>query len=113
MSGYETAEVCPVQPELLSPGTAQMTRLYVATNTPKSLVIDVHQSDGTYIPNAAVRLYASSTDKTILTSLCGQVYFPGLTGGTYSVYITKTGFQNKSASTTITTDTRTSYVLTP
>ncbi len=113
VSGYETAEVCAPQPELLSPGGAQFTRLYVATNTPKSLIIDVRQSDGTYIPNASVQLLSSTTNKTILTSLCGQVYFPGLTGGSYSINVSKAGFQNKSASSTFSTDTRTSIVLVP
>ncbi len=112
-TGYETAEVCAVQAELLSPGTSQLTRLYVATNTPKSLVVDVREGDGTYIPDASVQLLSSTTNKTILTSSCGQVYFGGLNGGTYSLNISKAGFQNQNASTTISSDVRTSVVLVP
>ena len=114
MSGYETAEVCAPQPELLSPGASQTTQLYVATNTPRALIVDVRQGDGTYIPNASVQLLSSTTNKTLLTSPCGQVYFPSLSSGGYTLNVSKSGFQNKSASTTIsTTDVRTSIVLTP
>lgn len=114
MSGYETAEVCAPQPELLAPGASQTTQLYVATNTPRALIVDVRQGDGTYIPNASVQLLSSTTNRTLLTSLCGQVYFPTLSSGGYTLNVSKSGFQNKSASTTITTvDARTSIVLTP
>lgn len=113
MSGYETAEVCAPQPELLAPGTGQLTRLYVATNTAKSLVVDVRQSDGSYIKNASVQLLSSTTNKTILTSLCGQVYFGGLNGGTYSLTISKPGYQSQNASTTLSKDVRASIVLEP
>ncbi len=113
VSGYETAEVCAPQPELLSPGADQLTRLFVATNTPRSLIVDVRDSNGSYIANAAVQLFSTSTNKTLQTSLCGQVYFPALNSGTYSLNVSKTGFQNKTATTTISSDTRTSIVLVP
>ena len=114
MSGYETAEVCAPQPELLSPGASQTTQLYVATNTPRALVVDVRQGDGTYIPKASVQLLSSTTNITLITSTCGQVYFPGLSSGTYSLNVSKSGFQPKAASTTITTvDARSSVTLVP
>lgn len=113
MSGFETAEVCATQPDLLSPGTTQLTRIYVATNTPRSLIVDVRQSDGTYIPGASVQLFSTTTNKTLTTSACGQVYFPSVGSGTYSVNVSKTGFQNKTATTTISADVRTSVVLVP
>ncbi|MBP9757035.1 MAG: hypothetical protein KBD06_00385 [Candidatus Pacebacteria bacterium] len=114
MSGFETAEVCAPQPELLSPGASQITRLYVATNTPRSLVVDVRQGDDSYIQNASVQLFSTTTDTTLNTSACGQVYFPSLSSGTYTLNVSKTGFQPQSSNVVIsTTDARASVVLTP
>ncbi len=113
MSGYETAEVCAPQPELLSPGSTQLTQIYAATNTPKSLVVDVREGNGNFIPYASVQMVSSTTNKTLTTSSCGQVYFGGLNGGSYTLNISKTGFQNKTATTTVSSDVRTSIVLVP
>jgi hypothetical protein len=112
-TGYEVAEVCATQPELLSPGATQLTRIYVATNTPKSLIVDVRETNGTYIPKASVQLVSSTTNATLSTSACGQVYFPSLNGGTYTINVSKTGFQNRTATTTLSTDSQTSIVLNP
>ncbi len=114
MSGFETAEVCAPQPELLSPGGSQFTRLYVATNTPRALIVDVREGSGTYIQNASVQLFSTTTNKTLKTSACGQVYFPGLGSGSYTLNVSKAGFQPKSSNIIISTvDSRQSVVLVP
>ncbi len=111
-SGYETAEVCGVQPELLAPATSQLTRLYVATNTPRSLIVDVRDAGGAYISDATV-VVSTSTSQTQNTSSCGQAYFPGLASGTYTLNVTKAGFQMSSSSVTVTADVRQAITLTP
>ncbi len=114
MSGYETAEVCAVQPELLSPGSSQITRLYVATSTPKSLLIDVRRPDGSYIADATITLTASSTNQTSLSSACGQSFFRSLAGGSgYTLVVSKSGFQTSTSSQTVIGDTRSSITLEP
>jgi hypothetical protein len=114
MSGFETAEVCAPQPEFLSPGGSQFTRLYVATNTPRALVVDVRESGGAYIQNASVQLFSTTTNKTLKTSSCGQVYFPSLGSGSYTLNVSKAGYQPKSSNIIISTiDSRQSVVLVP
>lgn len=114
MSGYETAEVCGVQSEYLAPGASQFTRLYVATNTPRALIVDVRQGDGTYIQNASVQLFSTTTDKTIKSSDCGQAYFAGLGSGTYTLNVSKAGYQPETSNIVISTiDSRVSVVLAP
>ncbi len=112
-TGYETAEVCAVQPELLNPATTQLTRLYVATNTPRSVIVDVRDGGGAYIADATVLIMSSSTNRTVLTSSCGQAYFPSLPGGTHTLNVSKSGFQLSSSSITVTADVRQSVTLTP
>lgn len=114
MSGYETAEVCAVQPELLSPGESQLTRIYVATNTPKTLLVDVRRGDGTYIEDATIALSASSTNQILLSSACGQSFFRSLNGGVgYTLVVSKVGFQTSTTTETILGDTRRSITLEP
>ncbi len=114
VSGYETAEVCNVQPELLAPGTSQLTRIYVATNTPKTLLVDVRRADGTYIEDATITLTASSTNQTSLSSACGQSFFRSLNGGSgYTLVVSKTGLETSTTSETVIGDTRRSITLEP
>lgn len=113
-SGFETAEVCAPQPESLAPNSTQYTRLYVATSTPKSLLVDVRLADGSYVENATIRLTASTTNLTYSSSACGQAFYRALNGGTgYTLNVSKAGYQTSSTSVTVIGDTRRSITLQP
>ncbi len=114
VSGFETAEACPLQPEFLAPNTAQVTRLYVSTSSARSLMVDVRRSDGTYIENASIGLTSSTTNLVYSSSPCGQAFFRALNGGSgYTMVVSKSGFQTSTTSVTVIGDTRRSIILQP
>jgi len=98
-TGYNLAESCDTQPEVLAPGTTQTTKLYVLPYTPNTLLVDVRGDDGALITDASVRVYDANYDETFTTSSCGQIFFDNLTAGTYSIIVSKSGYQSYSNST--------------
>ena len=114
MSGFEATEVCVVQPELIPPGASQLTRIYVGTSSPKSLMVDVRLLDGMYIEDASISLTASTTNQTFLSSSCGHAFFRALNGGSgYTLVVSKAGLQTSTTSVTVIGDTRQSITLQP
>ncbi|RJR12784.1 carboxypeptidase regulatory-like domain-containing protein [Candidatus Parcubacteria bacterium] len=98
-TGYNLAESCNPQPEALSPGSSQTSRLYVLPYTPHTLLVDVRSGGGQLIAGASVRLSdGAGYDETFPTSACGQVFFPDLTAGVYSMTVTADGYQSYSNS---------------
>ena len=92
-TGYNLAERCSPQPEVLAPGTVQTTRLYVLPFTVNTLLVDVRSSSGVLLSGVSARLYKTGYDETLSTSLCGQTFFEDLTSGIYSITVSKTGYQ--------------------
>ena len=92
-TGYDLAESCAAQPEVLAPGTVQTTRLYVLPHTTHTLLVDVRSNSGTPLSDATIQLTGVSYDTTLSTSSCGQTFFEDLTQGTYSISISKSGYQ--------------------
>jgi len=97
-SGYSLAESCSSQPEVLAPGTSQTTRLYVLPYTASTLLVDVRSSTETSLSGAAVQLYKTGYDTTITSSACGQAFFENLTAGTYSISVSRAGYQTFTSS---------------
>ena len=97
-SGYSLAEGCDPQPEILSPGNSQTTRLYVLPYSTNTLLVDVRSNSGALLPGSVVRLYKTGYDETLATSLCGQSFFGDLEPGTYSIEVSKVGYQTYSNS---------------
>jgi len=93
-SGYYIAEACNPQPEVLAPNSEQSTRIYMLPQTTHALLVDVKSNTGTLLPGASVRVNRTGYDTTILTSLCGQSFFEGLSSATYSMTVSKTGYQS-------------------
>ncbi|MEK7530533.1 MAG: carboxypeptidase regulatory-like domain-containing protein [Patescibacteria group bacterium] len=89
-SGYDLAGVCPTAPSV-SPGALTSITLTLLENTTNTLRVIVTASS-TELDGASVRIEGVSTDETKTTS-CGQVFFSGLTSGTYTVTVSKTGYQ--------------------
>lgn len=92
-SGYQIAESCNPQPEILAPDTTQTTRIYVLASTTNALLVDVHSSAGALIDGASVQLTRTGYNTTLATKTCGQAFFQGLSAATYSITVSKTGFQ--------------------
>ena len=104
-TNYNLAESCNPQPEVLSPGSSQTTRLYVLPYAPSSLLIDVRSSsDGALVLGASVRLYKTGYDETLSTSSCGQTFFEELEDGTYSIEVSRSGYQTYSSAEVIVLD---------
>lgn len=104
-TNYDIASSCGPQPQWLSPGASLTTRLYMATHTSNSLLIDVRNAAGDLLQNASARLQKNSSgyDQTKTTDGCGQAFFGGLTAGgqgqgnSYSITVTAVGYQPYSA----------------
>lgn len=111
-STYEIAETCGIQPETLSPGASQTTYVYLTPATTHSLVVDVTNSVGAPIPGVSVQVTRTGYNVTKQTSDCGQAYFGTLVNNTYSIAVTKSGYQSQNISNvTVSGDTTRSVVL--
>src|SRR3989344_1742360 len=103
-STYAISSACSSQPETLSPGSSQTTRLFLSPFTTNTLLVDVRDGTGAAIPNASVRLYRGAYDTTKQGDGCGNAFFSGLSAGTvgsadaYSLDVSATGFQSYTSS---------------
>ena len=112
-TGYNLAESCNPQPEVLAPGTSQMTQLYVLPYTTHTLLVDVRSNAGALLSGASVRLYKTGYDETLPTSSCGQVFFEDLATGSYTVEVSKAGYETGSSPVNVLDVTTMSIVLNP
>lgn len=113
-STYEIAETCGIQPESLSPGTAQVTSVFLTPATAHSLLVDVTDTSGAPLPGASVRVTRSGYDVTNQSSDCGQAYFGGLVNNTYTINVSMSGYQTQNITNfTVSGDSRRSVVLQP
>jgi hypothetical protein len=115
---YAISSACNPQPETLSPGSTQTTRLYLSPFTANSLLVDVKNASGATVPNASVRLYRTSPayNTTIVSDGCGQSFFSGIAEGTgtsrYSLDVSASGYQTyTSTSVTVSGTSRFSVIL--
>jgi len=88
---YDVVERCPnvVAP---NPGETLDVSVTVDTDTSNSLRVSVTDEVGDVVNGATITL-AGPTSVGGLTEGCGQEYFGGITQGTYSITISKSGFQ--------------------
>ena len=93
-TGYDIASSCPSQPLVLAPNSALSPKLFLATHTANSLLIDVKNTAGGIISGAEVRLTkGGSYDETVTADACGQAFFSSLTNGNYAITASSTGYQ--------------------
>ncbi len=111
-STYEIAEACAPQPESLEPGASQTTSIFLLPATAHSLLVDVRDSNGALVQGASVNVMRTGYNETEQSSACGQAFFSGLSETTYTILVTKSGYQdNTTASFNVSGDTRLSVVL--
>ncbi len=93
--GFDISESCDPQPRSLSPGGSIDTDLFLLPHTTNSLLVVVLDGMGAIIPGASVNPVLGLFNQTKSTSLCGQVFFPSLSNGTYNVTISASGYQTE------------------
>lgn len=97
-TSYDIAQSCNPQPESLAAASTLTTNLFLAAHTVNSLLVDVRSATSSaLIPNASVGLSRSGYAATSTTSACGQVFFPGLTSGSYTITVMKSGYTTYNA----------------
>ncbi|OGG69264.1 hypothetical protein A3C20_03160 [Candidatus Kaiserbacteria bacterium RIFCSPHIGHO2_02_FULL_55_25] len=98
-TGYDIASSCTPQPIVLAPNSTAATLLYLSPHTSNSLLVDVKNTSGAYLPGALVRLTkGGSYDRTIYADACGQAFFSSLTNGSYSISVSASGYQTYTSS---------------
>lgn len=113
-TGYAVAESCNPQPENLAPASSQTTKLYLATQKPTSLLVDVRGTGDALIGGATARLTKIGFDVTQTTSSCGQTFFDDIATSTYTLTVDKAGYQQyTNANVVVGGETRLSVVLNP
>ncbi|MBI2618074.1 carboxypeptidase regulatory-like domain-containing protein [Candidatus Kaiserbacteria bacterium] len=99
VTGYDTAETCPLSPFALLPDEDKVVDVLLAENTTNSLHVAVKNTSGTLLSDATVRLYGGSYDTTQETSACGQTFFNNsLSSGTYAADVSLSGYQSTTIS---------------
>ncbi|HVU75732.1 MAG TPA: carboxypeptidase-like regulatory domain-containing protein [Candidatus Paceibacterota bacterium] len=98
-TGYDLASSCAPQPVALPANSSQTVTLYLAPHTSASLPVKVTASaSGALIQGASIRLYKTGYDTTLTTDSCGQAFFSGLSSGSYSMSVSKSGYTSYNGS---------------
>ena len=95
-TGYDIAYIDPYQPINLLPNTTQNVAIGLIPDTQNTLhVLVIDAADGQVEEGADVRLYnvGLGFDETKQTPTHGQVFFDSLQVATYTLEVTKAGFQ--------------------
>ncbi|RTL01733.1 MAG: carboxypeptidase regulatory-like domain-containing protein [Neisseriaceae bacterium] len=92
LSGYDVIDACGAPPFSLSPGTAYDHALYLGVATTNRILVTVKDALGVPVQGATVTVSKTGFSSSVSSSSCGTAYFGGLSSGTYSVQIAKTGY---------------------
>src|SRR3989344_5811826 len=99
-TGYAIANEILPQPIVLDPAEVATTSLFMATNTPHSLLFSVQEPGGSPMVGAAVHLNNTTLgyDSTLVSApSSGQAFFPNLLETTYDADVTATGYDQLTA----------------
>lgn len=93
LAGYDVIDACYAPSFALSPGGASNNVMYLGTtNSTHQVLVTVQDSAGAVVPGATVTLSRTGFSQDATTTSCGAAYFGGLSSGTYTVTITKSGY---------------------
>ncbi len=106
---YDLAGTTILPSFTLNPGETKTLQLVAVPHVNMALLVSVKDAANNPIDGALVRLQKTGFDqtKTTNTSVCptsGQVFWNGLTSGTYTMTITKAGYQISSTSVNVSTN---------
>ena len=102
-ASYDLAGTNPLPSFALNPNEVKALQLIAVPHVNLALLVSVKDSQNVAIDGATVRLQKSGFDQTKTTNsgTCptpGQVFWNGLTSGTYTMTISKTGYQTSVTS---------------
>jgi hypothetical protein len=102
-SSYDLAGTNPLPTFGINPNESKTLQLIAVPHVNRALLVSVKTSAGVAIDGATVRLQKSGFDQTQTTNSgsCatpGQVFWNGLASGTYTLIVTKTGYQTNTIS---------------
>lgn len=104
-TGYDIAGSCAPLPISVAPSSSSLMSLYVLPHTTNSLLVTIKDAaTGNSIQGATVVLTRSGFSSTMKSIMCGQTFFSGLSAGTvsggntYSLAVSRTGYQTANQS---------------
>src|SRR3989344_3955645 len=103
-ASYDLAGTTPPPSFSINPNENKTLQMIAVPHTDRALLVSVKDSGGVAIDGATVRLQKSGFDETKITNsnpTCatpGQVFWNGLSGGTYTLTISKIGYQTSISS---------------
>lgn len=109
-TSYDIAELCP-SPVAVAPGTASTLTMTLLPKTSNSLRVEVTAANAA-LAGATVTL-TSPGNRTADSSACGQVFFDALSQATYTLTVSKSGYQTNAQDVTVTGATVVSVPLVP
>ena len=97
-ASYDLAGTTPLPSFAINPNETKNLQLVVVPHVNRALLVSVKDSSNIPIDGATVRLQKSGFDETKTTnsSSCatpGQVFWNGLASGTYTLTVSKSGYQ--------------------
>ena len=92
----DISEICKPQPFSLDPGVDAVTEIILSPRTSNSLLVSVVAGGGSLLEGVNVRLYRTGFDEDQNTSDCGQTFFGSLVADSYSIDVSKLGYENKT-----------------
>ena len=95
--GYDVVDACNAPPIALSPGADVSSVLIVSTSTSNMALVSAHDDSGAALAGATITLTKGGTVLTRQTSACGAAYFGSLSGGSYDISVSKSGYTTFSA----------------
>lgn len=100
---YDLAGTTPLQTFVINPNENKNLQMVAIPHVNRALLVSVKDSSNTAIDGASVRLQKGVFDETKTTNSgsCptpGQVFWNGLASGTYTLTVSKAGYQNSVSS---------------
>ncbi len=112
-TGWDVSESCPFQPNNILPNINSAVDLYLVSHSNNTLLIGVRDAAGAMINEAGARLYRIGYDENQTTSSCGQSFFTPLSAGTYSLSVSKAGFENFTGTVDVTDQIKLEVIMNP
>ncbi|NTV44392.1 MAG: carboxypeptidase regulatory-like domain-containing protein [Candidatus Yonathbacteria bacterium] len=98
-SGYDISDICPLQPQSIDPGTHANVDIMLVPHATHSLRVAIVDGDGASLPGATVTLSRGAYHHEETTSVCGQVFFTGLSyAEDYHIDVSLGGYVSESVS---------------
>ena len=91
LTTYDVTSACNAPPYSLSPGATTISNLMIGSSTPNMVLVNVSDTSGA-VSGASVTLTNGAYTNTFTSDSCGSAYFGGLSSGTYTITVSKTGY---------------------